>query len=1122
MLKRKKGDSSPRLTEFVLSSESECSVSDEENEVSTAHFASLTETSRGLGSVSTFLDDVVPCGRPSSPINYEFTADTDDPDLFPGDTNTGVNDGDDNQFAPNNADDDVNDEWLDKEVYEKVKRERVKELTKWLPLRQEYLDELIRHDGRGEFASGEDKCPACASASITHRCLDCFGFPVSCKNCLLVAHRSLPLHAIEKTLKKWNGSFWEKDALRMLGLTVELNHRDGPCKNPAAPFDMVVIHVNGFHVVSIRFCGCKTNSGDWQRRKQTLRARWFPASQDNPSSVFTFETLDLFHELTLQGKVSAHDFYVGLMNRSDNTGVRGYPKRYDEFLRVTRMYRHLILVKRAGRGHDPEGVDATRPGQLALECPACPHPGKNLPNEWVNSDQPWLYRLVLAIDANFRLKMKDRGAKDLELGPGWAYFVEDKAYKEEVVKHPAKIERNSCDSTFQAIERATSRVNDGYSVTGVGSIICARNGLVRPNGVADLQKGERYANMDYIFLASIIGIFVNWLLVSYDISCQWIKNLSSRVSEYPPDMQESYRHVVLTSVVPKFHLNAHGKACQGPFSLNFLKWSARTDGEGIERGWSHINPVATSTREMGPGFRHDTIDDHWSAWNWHKITGLGALLFRKLKEAVEESNVYRKQHNNFTATFKTSEIHEWQKMVDSWQNDPHNLPNPYAEPAVAKVRLELAKEESSIAQSGISLVHEMSPSALIVRALELEDQSRSYVALVRACKTRPQPNQAAMLEERRTALIRKVQKWRAIQLIYMPTVASLLSLGESPHDPSLSIPAIDNAPIIDPFIPPLLLPSSLPISIRQSLTPRLDLVAKETRLRVAQAEDALAELRRLLKIRATSIQFKKTNMVGQRAQTRARSVLTLFQEKIDRVANRYRAAQAALVSLGPEEKQWDKRFPTLDANDVRGPGKESDDAPRHKRKKATANAKESEGRRVLSWIWTSETASKDDCSDDELVLLMRCEWARSQARAERWEEEKVLLMEEMRRTLAYSDWKATWWRGQEALRDNEHLRADIRDGLRAYAQKQADMWGRLAVSFAARWYKLLVSNERYRIAAVDASLKTPNKKFRGRLREEHLAQEREAVDDPEISQQAVDVDEDSDGEGSIIESTSYT
>ena len=50
---------------------------------------------------------------------------------------------------------------------------------------------------------------------------------------------------------------------------------------------------------------------------------------------------------------------------------------------------------------------------------------------------------------------------------------------------------------------------------------------------------------------------------------------------------------------------------------------ARTDGEDPERWWAHINPVSMSTKEMGPGARLDTLDDHAGAWNWRKITGFG-------------------------------------------------------------------------------------------------------------------------------------------------------------------------------------------------------------------------------------------------------------------------------------------------------------------------------------------------------------------------------------------------------------------------------------------------------------------------------------------------------------------
>ena len=56
--------------------------------------------------------------------------------------------------------------------------------------------------------------------------------------------------------------------------------------------------------------------------------------------------------------------------------------RYQDFHRTFRIWRNLLLLKRTGRGHDPAGVDATTQGELAVECPACPHPGCNLPEGW--------------------------------------------------------------------------------------------------------------------------------------------------------------------------------------------------------------------------------------------------------------------------------------------------------------------------------------------------------------------------------------------------------------------------------------------------------------------------------------------------------------------------------------------------------------------------------------------------------------------------------------------------------------------------------------------------------------------------------------------------------------------
>jgi hypothetical protein len=65
--------------------------------------------------------------------------------------------------------------------------------------------------------------------------------------------------------------------------------------------------------------------------------------------------------------------------------------------------------------------------------------------------------------------------------------------------------------------------------------------------------------------------------------------------------------------------------CNLAFSFNLTKGIGRTDGEAPERGWANINPAAQSTKEMGPGSRRDTLDDHFGDWNWKKIIKLGKL-----------------------------------------------------------------------------------------------------------------------------------------------------------------------------------------------------------------------------------------------------------------------------------------------------------------------------------------------------------------------------------------------------------------------------------------------------------------------------------------------------------------
>jgi hypothetical protein len=162
---------------------------------------------------------------------------------------------------------------------------------------------------------------------------------------------------------------------------------------------------------------------------------------------------------------------------------------------MVREWRHLKSLKRAGRGHDFTGVNATSAGECAVLCPACPQPGKNLPEQWKDApdNQRWLYSLFVGIDANFKLKRKKVSSEkaDPSLNQGWSYFVEETTYKEFLAEHGNLPQERSTCSNYDAMAKANSKNAQFLDTTGAGTVDCVRHDMKRPNGVGDLQKGER-------------------------------------------------------------------------------------------------------------------------------------------------------------------------------------------------------------------------------------------------------------------------------------------------------------------------------------------------------------------------------------------------------------------------------------------------------------------------------------------------------------------------------------------------------------------------------------------------------------------------------------------------------
>ena len=309
-------------------------------------------------------------------------------------------------------------------------------------------------------------------------------------------------------------------------------------------------------------------------------------------------------------------------------------------------------------------------------------------------------------------------------------------------------------------------------------------------------------------------------------------------------------------------------------------------------------------------------------------------------------------------------------------------------------------------------------------------------------------NQLADLEEKRRILLGRINKWREIQLAYIPDIGSLVANTASKLiSQSHSLAAEDV---------PLFLPSSLSPNL-QSSPGFSKTLTHEIQLRIAQADDALADIRHHLRIIAGLWQFKKVNIsgTGNQPNTRMRSLFNRFNHRMRQSVVRYRAARSALLAANLGEGQkWEDRLKDLKDSDVRGPGKEDF----YLQEAGKTDYGTSKGRFEMSWIWlVPQSNSEVDTNSSEQVFDegLRVEWSKSQARKMRWEEEVQIIQEEMRRTIVYYEWKQQWWLEKNTQETNSE--DTIHHGITAYSKKQAHYCMCMAESFAIAWLPFLQS-----------------------------------------------------------------
>ncbi|THU88373.1 hypothetical protein K435DRAFT_866334 [Dendrothele bispora CBS 962.96] len=321
------------------------------------------------------------------------------------------------------------------------------------------------------------------------------------------------------------------------------------------------------------------------------------------------------------------------------------------------------------------------------------------------------------------------------LGDGWAYLVPSESYKEHLSTHTKEEDMSNC-SGFAAMFLANLKNVKGLRVSGVGGVCCGRHRVWRGNGLGDLQRGERYANMDFVFWSSIRGEEYLCIVVSYDIACQWSRNFWARMDALDPSIKIQYttRGIVFM-----------------------------THGEVVEEGWAQSNKAAAQTKEMGPGTQAMTLDDIFGFCNWQTIQNLD---FKRFDTGLEKA-------------LSRKVLNDWEQLVKDWEED-HSRLCPYEisegekiENFFKKMQLKLAEDEHEKLACG-EAVHSSSLCLFVVQGIELQEAQRSLELFILTNKSLT-PSQQLEVQKRRSSLLKRIQQFRSIQALLMPRLSDVLS-----------------------------------------------------------------------------------------------------------------------------------------------------------------------------------------------------------------------------------------------------------------------------------------------------------------------------------------------------------
>lgn len=158
-----------------------------------------------------------------------------------------------------------------------------------------------------------------------------------------------------------------------------------------------VVHTNGIHHIALVFCTCQGHD----LTTDLIYAGWVPTSFIRVRTIFTTAVLDQFRCCNLEMRSSAYQFFQLLRRLTNNIIPSKVVNLYHELRRLSRLWRWVKKLRWAGYAQRAGQPITPKPGELGNFCPACPQVGVNLPENWKDDPNRWVFRRVFTGDGNF-------------------------------------------------------------------------------------------------------------------------------------------------------------------------------------------------------------------------------------------------------------------------------------------------------------------------------------------------------------------------------------------------------------------------------------------------------------------------------------------------------------------------------------------------------------------------------------------------------------------------------------------------------------------------------------------------------------------------------------------------